>query len=237
MKTIYKLIVGNSIYIGVTGRLKERIAHHEYLLKKGEHFNESLQQAYDESSSFEFEVIKETLQPKEDEKKFIELYRKEGLNVANVSGGAGLTGLKRSESFKKDMSNRMAGEENPQSKITNAQFYEIVELLKSGKNNSEIAEVYNLHPNYVSLIRHKRRFAKSWESVDYEPMNSNGKRAFNYETFTEIIERYNELKSIKKVADEYNIDRSVISRIVNKKVYKDYWDKYESGSTTIERAE
>jgi len=58
-----------------------------------------------------------------------------------------------------------SGENNSMSKITNEQFIEVVKMFKDGHTNRTIGNRYGLHPNYVSLIRHKKRWRKAWESI------------------------------------------------------------------------
>lgn len=234
MKTIYKLIVGEVIYVGATSNLKSRYSYHEYMLRAGKHFNDGLQKAYNKFGKVECEVLEVTDKPNERESYYIQKYRNEKVSIVNVSGGVGLTGLKRSDSFKEIMSKRLSGENNPGAKLTNDQFYEIVELFKKDYSNAEIANIYNVHPNYISLIRHKKRFKSLWKDIDYTAHNSNGKKKFNYQEFLNILQLHKELGSIKAVAERYGADRSSISRIVNGKSYLDYWKLYESGSTTIE---
>lgn len=50
------------------------------------------------------------------------------------------------------------GEDKPQSKITEAEAVDIIMLCKIGLSNKEIGVKYNLHPNYISLIRHNKRW-------------------------------------------------------------------------------
>ena len=49
------------------------------------------------------------------------------------------------------------------SKITDALFFEMVNDFVMGMSNDKIGEKYGLHPRYVSLIRHKRRWQHLWK--------------------------------------------------------------------------
>lgn len=49
------------------------------------------------------------------------------------------------------------------SKITNDDFAQMVQDFIDGMTNDEIGIKYNLHPRYVSLIRHKRRWQHLWK--------------------------------------------------------------------------
>lgn len=57
-------------------------------------------------------------------------------------------------------------EENSQAKLTNIEFRELAKDLLNGLSNDEIGSKYNLHPRYVSLIRHKRRWKKQWAILE-----------------------------------------------------------------------
>lgn len=50
------------------------------------------------------------------------------------------------------------GEDKPQAKITERQAIEIISMCKKGLSNKQIAMLFNLHPNYISLIRHNKRW-------------------------------------------------------------------------------
>lgn len=50
------------------------------------------------------------------------------------------------------------GEDKPQAKITEDQAKDIIELCRQGVSNKIIGAKFNLSPNYISLIRHKRRW-------------------------------------------------------------------------------
>jgi hypothetical protein len=50
------------------------------------------------------------------------------------------------------------GQDKPQSKITEKQALEIISMCANGFSNKEIGVLFNLHPNYISLIRHNKRW-------------------------------------------------------------------------------
>lgn len=50
------------------------------------------------------------------------------------------------------------GEDNGCAKLTEEQAEDIIMLCKKGWSNPDIAKRYNLHPNYISLIRHNKRW-------------------------------------------------------------------------------
>ena len=59
-----------------------------------------------------------------------------------------------------------SGETNSMAKLTNEQAKNLICDLKSGLRNKELGSRYGLHPNYVSLIRSKKRWKKLWDSLE-----------------------------------------------------------------------
>ena len=57
------------------------------------------------------------------------------------------------------------GEQNSMSKLTNQDATEIIHRCLSGESNGSIAKDFGLHPNYVSLIRHKKRWRNLWKTL------------------------------------------------------------------------
>ena len=55
------------------------------------------------------------------------------------------------------------GETNSQAKITEPQGIAIINLILEGLSNIEIADMFNLHDRYISLIRGKKRWTYLWE--------------------------------------------------------------------------
>lgn len=56
------------------------------------------------------------------------------------------------------------GEANPKAKITEDDGKAIIRLILEGLSNIEIADKFNLHDRYISLIRGKKRWKHLWES-------------------------------------------------------------------------
>lgn len=50
------------------------------------------------------------------------------------------------------------GEKSSTAKLTEQQALQIIQMCKDGYCNQEIGRIYGLHPNYVSLIRHNKRW-------------------------------------------------------------------------------
>lgn len=67
--------------------------------------------------------------------------------------------------YKAGLMKIQSGEENSMAKLDNKNAVELFKLLPY-KSNTEISQMFNLHPRYVSLIRHKRRWKKLWEEYE-----------------------------------------------------------------------
>lgn len=60
----------------------------------------------------------------------------------------------------------MTGETNGMSKLSEQQAMSLIYDIIQGLSNKEIGRKYGLHPQYVSLIRHKRRWIHLWRLVE-----------------------------------------------------------------------
>lgn len=236
MVYIYKLENELGVYIGSSVDPNKRYNTHLSLLRNEKHYNKKLTEMYKNGREIKLSVIKEVNASDrwEEEKKEIRKIPKE--KKANISGGAGREGLRRSKAERSKLSERFSGDKNPQSKLTEEDFLELLEMFRQGKNNKEISSVFNIHDRYVSLIRSKRRLLVFWNK--YAPNESypspGRKKDIDYKSFLEIIEMLQEGYTNKDIATVFGIDPSVVSRIKNKKIYREHFDKM-SGSTTIEK--
>ena len=103
------------------------------------------------------------------------------------------------------------GEDNGMAKLSNQEALELVNDLKNGYTNTEIGNKYNLHPRYVSLIRHGKRWSNLYK--EYGPFNKSNQDPFP--EYTKKHEQYIELKDLlnnKEIADILNVDPSTVSR-------------------------
>ena len=248
LKGIYYLKINGKYYIGkdVCIERMKRIKEHLWLLRRNAHYNPYLQNAYNKyKDTLEYGVLLETNCTLEElselEKEYIEKYDsyRNGYNL--TIGGEGIGGYKLTEEQIEKCRVRMLGAKNPQAKLTAKQFFEIVMLLKEGKTNKEIAELYNLHPNYVSLIRHKKRFKHLWRFVKgYTPIKSEeqlkAKGKVTEEMFLEIVEMINNGATNAEIERKFGLSAGTASRIRHRKLYKQWWIRYvdlKERSTTI----
>lgn len=67
---------------------------------------------------------------------------------------------------KTGLRNMPTGECNAQSKLTNEEAKNLIFESMKGATNNELADKYGLHPRYVSLIRHRKRWKNLWEEIE-----------------------------------------------------------------------
>lgn len=236
IKGIYYIKINGKYYIGKDTAIlgNTRIKQHLNLLKKGEHYNTYLQYAYDKYKEFEYGILDSRICSLEElsqyEKMYIDHYDSYNNGYNLTIGGEGTGGYKYTEEQKEDLSKRFSGEKNGAAKLTNKQFYEIVEMLKAGNTNLEIAERYGIHDRYVSLIRHKKRFKRLWDTVeDYTPIASEAqlrnRGKVTEEMFVEIVKMLNEGATNAAIERRFNLSAGTGSRIRHKKLYKQWWDR------------
>jgi len=103
---VYIIKVGKTKYVGASGNLKVRKEIHFNQLKRGKHYNPYLQEAYNKSQEFRFEIIEECENSFERERWWVERIGIEKL--ANEILPDGVSGIpsermnkKRSDSLKK----------------------------------------------------------------------------------------------------------------------------------------
>lgn len=65
----------------------------------------------------------------------------------------------------------MIGEINGASKLKNHEALLLIKDIKSGMRNKDLGVKYNLHPQYISLIRHKRRWEHMWQIAERATTN------------------------------------------------------------------
>ncbi|MGG3986957.1 nuclease [Bacillus smithii] len=235
---IYCIEINNKKYIGKDVHIDQnkRKKEHYNLLIKGTHYNKHLQRAFDKYKTFDYDVLiefrdidNETLSTCE--MFYIDIFDTYNKGYNLTKGGEGGNGLRISKSEREKRSERYTGEKNPQSKLTNKQFFEIVEHLKQGKTNREIAKMYNIHERYISLIRHKKRFKKLWEQVkDYNPINSDeqlkNRGKVTEQMFKEIVHMIKNGKTNAEIERKFDLSSGTASRIRHKKLYKQWWQRF-----------
>lgn len=241
MKGIYYIKIDGKYYIGQDSNIHKlnRVKVHLNDLEKNQHYNKFFQEAFNKrKNNVEFKVICEsenyTREELSDlEKYYIQKYNSYDNGYNRTLGGWGGSGMKFTPEQLQAKSDRVLGEKNPSCKITNEEFFQIVDCFKFGFSNEEIGEMWGFHPRYVSLIRHKKRYKRLWGQVkDYEPEVSVDIHKCKKLTKTQFFEVIDFLKdpelNMQNIADMYNVDRSTISRINSRKLYLSYWEEYDN---------
>lgn len=77
--------------------------------------------------------------------------------------------------FQLNLRNTLKGEDVGGSKLTEESCTELILDLRSGMRNPEAGLKYGLHPGYVSLIRHRRRWKHLWEKLELANFNDHRK--------------------------------------------------------------
>lgn len=238
-KGIYVIYINNKPYVGKDSNIFQtsRFTNHLALLRNGTHNNQAMQEdfnTYGEESiiysilCFSRNYDENTLRTLE--QKYVEKLDSFNNGYNDTLGGVGMWGYKYSDEQKENASIKMTGEDNPTSKLKNSEFYEIVDLFKKGYTNDEIADMYGLHSRYISLIRHKKRFKRLWNKIDYTPKKSTKgleKRIIKYNTYLEIMAMFENGGKNLEVEEKYNLSSGTGSRLKNGKLYKDFYQRYQ----------
>lgn len=228
-----KMYIGQDSHVFMNHRLKQHLND----LRHGLHYNTEMQNDFDEygENSITYTILDFSDTYTHEELNMLEAYYIEKYNTFksnngyNETGGKGAKGVKIPQNVLEKRGKKISGENNGNSKITNDQFYEIVELFKQHKTNEEIALLYNLHPRYVSLIRHKRRFKRLWKDINYEPEVSpagKNKRRLSYDDFLDIMNMIDDGLNNADIQRKYGFASGTGSRIRHRKLYCDYWERF-----------
>lgn len=133
--------------------------------------------------------------------------------------------------YQNGLAKGLTGENNSMAKLSAEEFILVCEALMEGATNQEISELTGLHPRYVSLIRHKKRWSSLFPSW-YKPSKSLGNTGLTLDRMTLIYQdALSEMKN-KEIADKWGLDPSTVSRIRSKQTWVDFINYYESCSAT-----
>lgn len=228
---IYEIKIGQYYYIG-KDMLNKRKREHLNLLIKNKHYNKFMQNAFNKYQEFNFSILeegdfsREELNQKEIEtiKAYREKYSKE--NIMNLTdGGDGGKGHKKTPA-QIEASRKFMTEQNPTRKISREDVLVIYSLIKKGETNTEIGEKFNLHSGYISQIRIGDKYPDLYKEHFKEPIVSSGRQKLSYEQFLDILNLKNNGLTNAEIGRKFNLDTSVICRLVNKKTYSTYWKRY-----------
>ena len=122
------------------------------------------------------------------------------------------------------LNRKKSGETNGMSKLKETECINLIIDMLDGANNDELGEYYDIHPRYVSLIRGKKRWKHLWEGIfkDETPPTSHKQYPNELDATTQliIINRILQGEKLKTLAEEYSIDKSILSRVKNNQTWK-----------------
>lgn len=121
------------------------------------------------------------------------------------------------------------GEDNSMAKLTNEQAVELALGLMDGKSNEVLGREFNLHPRYISLVRHGHRWKNLY--VLYGPFPRSA-AVDPFEERYKIFLNVKETMTNKDIAFLLDVDPSTISRWRNN--ITKHGKIVESSATTIE---
>lgn len=125
------------------------------------------------------------------------------------------------------------GEKNGNSILTEDKVLKIYNLIFLGKNNNEIAKIFNINFRTASQIRNGTKWKHLYNKFNMEKIPS---KNCSYEInvcFKVIDDILNSnLKNIE-ISKKYKIEPSLISRIRSKTTWKNIWQLYYRSATTI----
>lgn len=124
-----------------------------------------------------------------------------------------------------------SGEDNSASKITNKQIFEIYSMFEEYKTNSEIAQKFNLHERYVSLIRHGKRWIKQYKEYGKVFPESFTENSNTYWQISEAVKLLDSGLTNKDIAFATSMEVSTVSRLRHGKLFKTMVRKYREEQT------
>lgn len=227
MKGVYEIInkLNGKKYIGSSVNIKHRWVVHKSKLRKHQHENFHLQNAWNKYGSrfFEFKVIelvdggRSKLLSKE--QKYINDHGPE-YNIVNDASEGGVgdywLGREHSEETKQKMSKKHKGENAPGAKLNAEQVKRIKQLLVSGNfTKHEMAQKYNVHPSTIKRIVHD----ETWDHIEVEgepklKKSPDNRKVLNENQVSEIKEKLKQGNfTQKEIAKEYDCSSKAISDI------------------------
>lgn len=135
------------------------------------------------------------------------------------------------------------GEAHPNSKLQDSDTIQLISLILQGYTNDELAEMFNLHSRYISLIRHKRRQQAIWDKhfpAATTQQSAKILKSINLDEAEALVKAvFTTNASNSELAKKFAVDPSIVSRIrSNDKRVQSYFKpfilKYKQPLTTIE---
>ena len=139
----------------------------------------------------------------------------------------------------------MKGEENAMAELSEKEVFQIYDMILDHKSNDEIAVFFKVHPRYVSLIRHGKRWGHLFFKHDVSKLTNLERVSFGNSKvdFNDALNLLSDLKSgeisQKEIAKKYGIDKTTVSHIKRRKTWHHYWECHDQKNlaTTIEKTD
>lgn len=228
---IYEIKIGQYYYIG-KDMLNKRKREHLNLLINNKHYNTFMQNVYNKYKELSFKILVEgdfskqelNLLEIEKIKEYRELFGRKNIMNLTDGGDGGKGHIKTPKQI--DSARKFMTEHNPTRKISREDVLQIYSLIKEGKTNSEIANIFNLNSGYISQIRIGDKYSDLHSEHFEKVITSSGRQKLSYEQFVEILDLKNNGLSNSQIGKIYRTDTSAICRLVNQKSYSSYWERY-----------
>lgn len=160
----------------------------------------------------------------------------EGMQIDHIDGNksnnylSNLEIVTKSENQKRkyknlSLSKKIDGEKNPMSKLTEEDVLKMYEMFKENKTDKEIAVLYGLHTNYISLVRYGKRWGYLFKSEEMDIHYSFG-QTYTKEQMYEVIKMILDGHPNIYIANITKINKDMISRVRHKKVWSKVWETY-----------
>lgn len=111
--------------------------------------------------------------------------------------------------YEKGLAKGKKGQDNSGAKLTEEDANRVFVCLQKGWSNHDIANLVNLHPNYISLLRHGKRWKHLYDF--YGPFGE----SIPFDKFTDKYVTYLKMKDThtnKEIAKIAQVDPSTVSR-------------------------
>lgn len=124
------------------------------------------------------------------------------------------------------LSVRIKGQDRHDSVLTDSDVLQMYELFKNGYNNDQVSDIFGVHPRYVSLIRHGKR----WKHLYPHAMPKSFNYKYSPETVIQALLMIRNGSSNITIAKETGIEKSSVSRLRLGKLWSDFVGWYDEKS-------
>lgn len=142
--------------------------------------------------------------------------------------------------FRLGLCNPKKGELNGNCTISEETARGIIRLIvNTNQSNEDIAKLFSISAKHVSSIRHQRRWSHLFDEPEFSGYESSNAFRFSQEDLEKQLKiiHFAETTSMSNsaIANLFNVDRSTVSRVRSKTLYRKAFEVYkQESSTTIE---